>query len=170
MLVEKIVGNIKETDHAGLKEDRVILDRYDMNKPHQKVKTESDQSVAISLDHGEHLYDGSILYIDEEKVIYVELAPEDLIMVKPQGTRQWAKAAFNIGNMHQAAYIHDDFILIPYDAIMENVLKAVGVEYSRCTMKLDGERANVDAGSHSHSHDHSHHHHHTHDHEHHHEE
>ena len=166
MLVEKIIGKIEETDCQGLTVDTVVLDRYDMNKPHQKVTTGMGETVAISLPHGENLFEGAVLYRDDEKIIVIELAPEDIFEIRPEGNRQWAKTAFNIGNMHQPAYIYDDRILIAYDPVMENVLKAVGVNYTRCQGKLDGERANVVIGGHSHSHDYEHSHEHHHDHEH----
>lgn len=164
MIIEKIVGKVQDFEKENLKTDRVILDHYDMGKPHQKLVSESGEKIAVSLPHGENLFCGAVLYKDDEKIIAVDLKPEDALEIRPDGNRQWAKTAFNIGNMHHPAYIYDDCIVIPYDVIIENLLKAIGVAYRRCERKLDGEKANHVVGGHDHhhSHDHGHHHHHHH--------
>ena len=165
-IVEKILGDIREVDTEGLRIDKAFLDHYDMAKPHQKLKTESGAVIAVSLEGGEKLYNGAVIFKDEEKIIVTELLPEDVLEIRPQGNLQWAKTAFNIGNMHHPAYLHEDCIVIPYDAIIENLIKGIGVEYKRCERQLTGERANHVVGGHNHSHSHSHDHGHDHGHSH----
>lgn len=168
MIIEKVLGSIQEFETENLKIDRVMLDHYDMSKPHQKLKSESGEIVAVSLPHGEHLFCGAVLYKDDEKIIVADLIPEDVLVIRPSGNLQWAKTAFNIGNMHHPAYLHEDCIVIPYDAIMENLIKGIGVPYERCERQLSGEKANHVVGGHSHSHSHGHSHEHGHEHGHHH--
>ena len=115
------------------------------------------------------MFCGAILHKDDERIVVVDLVPEDALEIFPKGNLQWAKTAFNIGNMHHPAYLHEDHIIIPYDPIVESLMKGIGVEYVRCQKKLTGEKAGIVVGghghSHSHSHDHSHgsHYHHHHD-------
>lgn len=166
MIIEKIIGRVQDFEAENLRIEKVTLDHYDMGKPHQKLTTESGEKIAVSLPHGENLFCGAVLYKDDERMIVVDLRPEDVLEIRPEGNKQWAKTAFNIGNMHHPAYIYDDRIVIPYDVILENLLKTIGVAYIRCERKLDGERANQVVGGHDHhhSHDHDHgHHHHNHD-------
>ncbi|MGN0703155.1 MAG: urease accessory protein UreE [Lentihominibacter sp.] len=158
MIIEKVIGKIEDFDVEDLSIDRVMLDHYDMDKPHQKLRSESGETVAVSLPHGEKLFGGAVLYKDDNKMIAVDLVEEDAIEIRPSGNLQWAKAAYNIGNMHQQAYLNDDCIVVPYDAVLENMLKGIGVEYIRCRRKLTGEKANHVVGSHGHSHGHPHHH------------
>lgn len=167
MIIEKTEGNINSTDLNGRRHEKIFLDHYDLTKPHQKLKTESGETFAVSLDHGQMLEDGSIIYQDEERVVSIELLPEKCLIIRPEGNIQWARAAFNIGNMHQAAYIHEDCILVAYDAILESVVKKLDVKYDCQVCRLEGIRANVsqEAG-HSHSHDHEYNHTHTHSHSH----
>ena len=167
IITEKILGKLQDFDTEGLIIDRVMPDHYDMAKPHQKLKTENGMILAVSLENGEKLYNGAVVYKDEEKIVVTELLPEDVLEIRPSGNREWAKTAFNIGNMHHPAYIHDDCIVIPYDAILESLIKGIGVAYTRCERQLDGERANHVVGGHSHSHGHSHDHEHSHHHHHH---
>lgn len=171
MIIEKIVGRIEDFKTEDLRMDRVLLDHYDMSKPHQRLMSESGEKLAVSLPHGEHLFCGAVLYKDEEKIIVVDMLPEDVLEIHPEGNLQWAKTAFNIGNMHHPAYLHEDCIVIPYDAILENLIRGMGVAYTRCERKLTGEKANHVVGGHNHSHDHNNHHHehghHHHEHDHH---
>lgn len=162
MIVEKILGSLRDFEAENLRVDKVLLDHFDMAKPHQRLKSEEGTIVAVSLPRSEHLFCGAVLYKDEEKLIAVDLMPEDVLEIRPEGNLQWAKTAFNIGNMHHPAYLKEDCILIPYDGILENLLKGIGVSYSRCRKKLEGERANYVVGGHSHSH-HSHDHSHSHE-------
>lgn len=154
MIVEKVIGKLEEFDQGKRRLDKVLLDHDNMSKPHQKLKSEAGETVAVSLPHGEHLFCGAVLYEDSEKIIAVDLVPEDVLEIRPKGNLQWAKTAFNIGNMHHPAYLHEDCIVIPYDGIVENLLKGIGVPYTRCVRKLDGERANHVVGGHSHGHHH----------------
>ncbi len=156
IIIGKILGNIREFDTAGLTVDKVLLDHYAMAKPHQKLKTESGHVMAVSLEGSERLYDGAVIYKDQQKVVFTELLPEDVLEIRPQGNLQWGKAAFNMGNMHHPAYLHDDCIVVPYDAIIENLLQGIGVEYIRCKRKLDGMRAGHVIAGHSHGHHHHH--------------
>lgn len=143
MIVEKILANINERQTNGKIIDCVFMDSHDLTKPHQKVKSESGQVIAISLEHGENLTQGSILYEDEERIIAIDLLPEDVLKIMPEGNIEWSRAAFNIGNMHQAAYIHEDCILVAYNDIIESMIKKLDINYERLNCKLNGIRANV---------------------------
>lgn len=171
MIIERISGNISDRKSENKRIDPVYMDHYDLTKPHQKVKSKSGEIIAISLEHGESLAPGAILYEDDDRIVAIELLAEDVLKIIPQGNIEWARAAFNIGNMHQAAYVHEDYILVAYDAILESIINKLGVKCERLECSLDGIRANVaqtDSHSHSHvhSHDHSHSHEHSHDHSH----
>lgn len=162
MIIEKIVGNVRDFQGENLLVDKVVLDYLGMGKPHQKLTTQSGEKIAVSLEHGEHLFCGAVLYKDDSKMIVVDMIPEDVLEIRPEGNLQWAKTAFNIGNMHHPAYLYEDCIRIPYDGILENLMKAIGVAYTRCERKLDGEKAAQTVGNHHHHH-HDHHHNHNED-------
>lgn len=158
MIVEEIAGNLNLTEPGNRKIDRVRLDHEEIRKPHQKVTTESGRVIGISLPEGEHLHHDDVLYQDNAEIITVELKEEEVFEIRPKNNLEWAKAAFNIGNMHQSAYLYPDCIRVPYDYVLENMMEALGVEYSREFRKLDGIPANLPASGsrHAHSHNHSH--------------
>ena len=168
MIIENIAGNIKDYPLEDRKVDKVILDRERLSKPHQKVTAQSGEVFGLSLPHGCVLEPGDIIYADGNRVVMIELEPEDALVIRPEGQMQWARASYNIGNMHQTAFIQEDCIVTPYDAILESVMQRLGVPCEKDCCPIDGVRANVSQheGHHHHHHDHDHDHDHDHGHSH----
>ena len=181
MIIESILGNIKEYAVGDRRLEKVVLDRDGLSKPHQKLKTQSGESFGLSLPHGAALSPGDVIFADEDRVIVVELEPEDALVIRPEGQMQWARAAYNIGNMHQRAFIQEDCIITPYDAILQSIMQKLHVPCERMVCPINGVRANVSQSEghhhhhdhehehdhgHGHSYDHSHDHSHEHDHDH----
>jgi urease accessory protein len=166
ILIEKVLGILPEVRTEGLELDALVLDHGQLQKPHQKATTKGGRTLGISLDKGERLYPLAVLYLDDQVVIYVELAEEDLLEIRPENPLEWGRAAYNVGNMHQTAYLYEDCIRVPYDPVLVRMLDQLGVPWSRKTGRLDGLRANAAMGSgHAHDHDHGHDHDHSHSHE-----
>ena len=175
MRIEKTLGHLEELSPDGRQVDYLYLDHYDLNKPHQRVTTQGGRELAISLPHGQQLFPGAVLYADDSLIIAVDLLEEDVYVVQPVGNLQWARVCFNIGNMHQPAYLTDEDVCVPYDPVLERIFRVLGVKFQRTRRKLDGQRAGIAAGT-DHSHgpgdghqhppgaaDHHHHHHHHHE-------
>ena len=163
MIIESILGNIKEYAVGDRRLEKVVLDRDGLSKPHQKLKTQSGESFGLSLPHGATLSPGDVIFADEDRVIVVELEPEDALVIRPEGQMQWARAAYNIGNMHQRAFIQEDCIITPYDAILQSIMQKLHVPCERTVCPIDGVRANVSQSEgHHHHHDHGHGHEHGH--------
>lgn len=156
MIIEKTLGNISDYPIGDRKIEAILIDRYDLNKPHQKLHTRQGEVFAVSLEHGCNLEPGAVLYADDKRIVYLELTEENCIVIKPRGNIQWARAAFNIGNMHHAAYLHEDCIVTAYDAVLESVIAKLDVPYFCEVRRLEGIRANVAQGE---GHHHHHHHH-----------
>ena len=163
MIIESILGNIKEYAVGNRRLEKVVLDRDGLSKLHQKLKTQSGESFGLSLPHGATLSPGDVIFADEDRVIVVELEPEDALVIRPEGQMQWARAAYNIGNMHQRAFIQEDCIITPYDAILQSIMQKLHVPCERTVCPIDGVRANVSQSEgHHHHHDHGHGHEHGH--------
>jgi urease accessory protein len=152
IIVEKIVGRYHIGDLAGQTLDPVVMTHDQLLKPHQKVISVGGHTLGISLEGQERLFNGAILWQDETMIIAVILKEEDVLEVRPFSNEEWAKVAFNIGNLHHSAYLYPTFIRIPYDPIVEQMLRNIGAPMERKMARLDGERANA-AASHGHSHD-----------------
>ena len=143
IIVERITENINFIDISKFEADRVLLKHDELFKVHRKLKTAAGEEIALSLPAGSSLKDGDVLYRDVQRIIFVSLEEEKIIIVRPRGNLQWAKAAYNVGNMHQAAYLKEDGISIPFDESMLRVVKKLGMDYQVCMGRLDGQRTNI---------------------------
>jgi len=160
IIVSKIIGHFHTEDLGGRRLDLVLMTHDQLLKPHQKVRTVAGRDLGISLDEQQSLFDGAILWEDNQVVVSIDLVEEDVLEVRPFGNEEWAKIAFNIGNMHHSAYLYPTFLRVPYDPIVERMLSNLGAPVERKMARLDGERANAPAG-HSHTHVPSHNHEHA---------
>lgn len=157
IIISKVVGNYHLGDQGNSILDPVLMTHDQLLKQHQKVVTVGGLVFGISLDVQEKLFDGAILWRDEEVIVAINLVDEDVLEIRPFGNEEWARIAFNIGNMHHSTYLYPTYIRIPYDAIMERMLQHLNAPFERKMAKLDGERANAPAGhSHAHNYEHSH--------------
>lgn len=148
MIIEKILGNIDEFDEGGRSIDMALLTHEELNKTHQKIFTQNGTELYISLERGAKISCGAVLYEDEEQIIVVDMQIEKVFEIKPKSSQEWAIAAFNIGNMHQNAFIYPDCIRVPYDYVLENMISSLNIPYEIAERKLDGIRPNVSHGHH----------------------
>jgi urease accessory protein len=157
IIISKVIGHYQSGDASDRILDPVLMTHDQLLKPHQRVRSTGGRELGISLDEQEKLFNGAVLWQDDEVVVAVSLVEEDVLEIRPFGNEEWAKVAFNIGNMHHAAYLYPTYIRIPYDFIVARMLLQLGVPVDRKMAKLDGERANAPAGhGHAHSIGHTH--------------
>lgn len=152
IIVDRILGILPEVHLESLELDPVPMDHSQLQKPHQKAVSRGGRVLGISLDKGEQLYPLAVLFVDDQVVVFVEQAEEDLLELRPANALDWARAAYNIGNMHQPAYLAEDCIRVPYDPVLPRMLDQLGIPWTRRTAKLEGFRANAAYG-HTHSHE-----------------
>jgi urease accessory protein len=157
LIISRVLGHHHEGDLGKRILEPVHMTHDQLLKPHQKVRTSQGRNLGISLDEQQSLFDGAILWQDDQVVVAIKLVDEDVLEIRPFGNEEWAKIAFTIGNMHHSAYLYPTFIRVPYDSIVERMLSHLGAPVERKMAKLDGERANAPAGhGHIHTHHHSH--------------
>lgn len=154
MVIDKIAGKETEMDLHGKIMHTVEFTEQQMAKGHQRFTTKDGFEAAVSLEAGVQMEDGDILCAGELDIVLVRAAEEDVFVIRPEGNRSWGKTCYNIGNMHKKAYFCGEEILVPYDAILEKVLKKLDVNYSREKRRIVGEKANISAGEHAHVHEH----------------
>lgn len=145
MVIDKIMGDV---GCEGLTVDEVLMTREDLLNTHRKLKSVGGREFAISLERGEELYDGAVLFVQDKVAVRVSLEEEDALTVCLDNPAQSARVAYNIGNMHHSAYISEGYMCMPYDGIIEDLLRSLEVKYHRKKMKLTGERANVSQHKH----------------------
>lgn len=157
MIVNKIVGNRVHLDLTDKVLHYVEFTDVEMEKGHQRFKTIDGMEVGLSLDEGVHMESGDVLYMDETDAVIVEASAQKVFVLYPVTCKEWGKVCYNIGNMHQKAYLTEHEVLVPYDYVLEGMISKLEVKYEVDTRKILGEKANISAkvhkgGGHHHHH------------------
>ena len=154
-VVAEVLGNLSDFDHGVEAVDELELTADDRERAHRRVRSKGNRELIISLPRGAELHDGDVVYVDNGVAVVVVAAPEDVLEVSPRTTREWALAAYQLGNLHRPARFLADAILTPYDRSTQEVLGGLSLRARRVTRGLVGERYGAVAHQqHSHPHEH----------------
>ena len=157
MIVEKIAGNTCSLDIGERRVESVRVHSDDLAKRILRLTTDSGREIGIRLAEPKDLCDGDVLYMDEERAIVLRVIPERLLVITPRSLREMGVVAHQIGNRHIPAQFEEDAMLVQYDALLEEMLKELGVAY---TVEERAVRKAFRPVGHSHHHNHHHSHHH----------
>jgi urease accessory protein len=152
-VVEAVLGNLTELGLPVEAVDELELTAEERERAHLRARSRGNRELIISLPRGEELHDGDVVYIEGGVAVVVAAAPEDVLEVSPRTTREWALAAYQLGNLHRPARFLPDAILTPYDRSSAEMLRALGVATHRLKRGFAGERCRALA---HHHHDHLH--------------
>jgi urease accessory protein len=98
--------------------DTVSLTWEERQKSRQKLRTAQGQEIALALPTGTRLHAGDLLPATGGW-IEVRLAPEEVLLVRPQNLWEAAFAAYQIGNRHLPLDIADDGLKTLYQPVVE---------------------------------------------------
>jgi urease accessory protein len=140
-VVAAVLGNVAELDPEIETVDQLELTVEERERAHLRARSTGNRELIISLPRGEELHDGDVVYVEGGVAIAVVAAPEDVLEVRPRTTREWALAAYQLGNLHRPARFLPDAILTSYDRSSEEALRALGVPTRRATRGFVGERS-----------------------------
>jgi len=153
-VVAAVLGKLADLNRPVEAVDELALTTAERERPHLRVRSRGNRELIISLPRGEELHDGDVVHVDAGIAVVVVAAPEDVLEVRPRTAREWALAAYQLGNLHRPARFLGDAILTPYDRSTAEVLLALGVATRRATRGFVGERCRaVMHHHHGHRHD-----------------
>lgn len=154
MVIEQILGSLKNIEIANRRIELIQIEWFEANKRIQRRKTNEGTEVAIRfMKEGQHLHQDDVLYMDEDRIIAVDILPCDAIQVTPHSMTEMGSVAYEIGNKHLPVFIQDDLILIPYEEPIFKWLNASGYHTEKVHKKLLNI-VNVSVQPHSHGHSH----------------
>jgi urease accessory protein len=139
-VVEAALGSLTELDRPVEAVDELELTAEERERAHLRARSRGNRELIISLPRGEELRDGDVVYIEDGVAVVVVAAPEDVLELSPRTPREWALAAYQLGNLHRPARFLPDAILTPYDRSSAETLRALGVATHRVKRGFVGER------------------------------
>ncbi|MEB8658084.1 urease accessory protein UreE, partial [Bacillus cereus] len=126
MIIEKINNNVcNMNDFSNTKKhlDKILISSELLLKRVQKLYSESGFEIGVSLDSGETLKNGDILYEDENRIVYIEVLPEEVIVITPKPIKEMGIIAHNLGTRHLPAQFDEGCMILANDYLVEDLLK-----------------------------------------------
>ena len=136
MIIEKVIGNVKELEKAPHHVERVYLRSDDLVKKIQRVKTDHGKELGIRLKGGKELKDGDILYQDEKNSIVISVIEDDVLVIQPTSVQQMGEIAHQLGNRHLPAQFEENEMIVQYDYLVERLLNELAVPFAREKRKM----------------------------------
>lgn len=136
MIVNKIVGNIKNFPCASRRVERLYLSWDELVKRIIRKTTDAGTEVALVLSETGSLHEGDIIYADEEKLIFVDVRPLDAIVARPKDLFEMGRICYALGNRHLPIFIEGDDVITPYDPVTWDFLYRSGFDIERCERRI----------------------------------
>lgn len=113
----------------------------------------SSEEVAVVLPRGGVLHDGDCLSTDDGRTVRVIAAKERLLRVTATNAQALARAAYHLGNRHAALQVGADFLQLPYDHVLADMLRRLGIQVTEVVAPFEPEAGAYGGGAHHHLHD-----------------
>ncbi len=140
---------------SGEPADVVCLD-YDARSRRRLVLTgEGGLAILLDLPRPSALEQGDALTLDDNRLVAVRAAAEELLEVRCGTEAALVRVAWHLGNRHLPTEIAEEALYIRYDHVIEEMLQGLGAETLRVSRPFQPERGAY-AGGHGHTHSHAH--------------
>ena len=144
MILDKILGNIKDMEDIHCHVERIYLESDELLKRVLRVTSDHGHEYGISLPKGSEMRDGDILFNDGHNMVVISVKEDDVIVITPRDINEMGEVAHNLGNKHLPVLIEDGKIIIQYDYLVEKFLQDLQVNFERKNMKLKQAFRHVD--------------------------
>lgn len=136
ILIESVIGNVREQSPEGLAIDVLDIDWFDTAKTIIRRKTRQGRELGIRKD-STPLEEGDILYRNESLAIIVEIKPTECIVFKPENYRDMGVICFEIGNKHIPIFINEAAeVIVEYENPLFHLLERFGYQPKKEERKL----------------------------------
>jgi urease accessory protein len=127
-IIDRIAKSTAEEVRAII--DRVALTWEQRQKSRQKLLTLQGCEIALALPTGTRLQAGDLLPVPGGWIA-VELAAEDVLLVRPRTPQETAFVAYQIGNRHLPLEIGEQGLKTLYEPVLKIYLEQQGIPIER---------------------------------------
>lgn len=139
--------------------DRVVLDHGDRHRRRMAMRGVGGLGFLLDLSEPTVLDDGDALVLDDERLVWVEAAPEPLLEIRAPTPLALKRLIWHIGNRHIPAEIGEDAVYIGFDHVLAEMVRGLGGSaepVERPFRPEGGAYAGEAAGHHHHGPSHAH--------------
>jgi urease accessory protein len=133
--INSVIGNIKKDNNLGQKYDEMCvraacetikISRLESERVRMRKTSDKGTDIALTLPQGTHLRHGDVIMLTEDKIVIVEIEPENVAMVEIRGNihdddiiKVPVTIGHTIGNLHRPIKLEEDRIYFPIQADSE---------------------------------------------------
>jgi len=136
MIIKQVVGHVNIDSPTRKKREWLELEWEELNRRILRKITDSGRELRISLEHGEPLNTGDVIYEDEQVEIVVRTTLEEVYVIYPASMTEMGKIAFELGNRHTPCLIEQKEIIVRYDETLQPLLREAGVHFEKTTRRF----------------------------------
>lgn len=129
IVVRKLLGKLASNETRPV--ETVPMGWEARLRSRQRVRTSRGAELGISLPTGQAMHEGDVLYEDDQRVVVVATVPEDVLVLYPESRVEMGRVAFQVGNRHAPVQVEERRILTPYDHVLEEYFRNLGVRCER---------------------------------------
>jgi urease accessory protein len=124
-------GHVREADLAGRERDVVVMTAEERRWGRRRVVSLGGRELALALPTGTVVEAGDVLHLDTDWYVVVEAAAEAVLAIRPRSRAEEVRVAFEVGNRHFTLALDGEWVLVPDDPAMEQLLQRLGVPFER---------------------------------------
>ena len=160
----EIAEGLHRLEHNGAV-DVVNIPVADLARRRLLAKTKSGRELAIALPRHEKLFDGAVLWLDDDKAIVVRAGTERWLRLEPRSIADAIELGYHAGNLHWRVRFEGEALFVAiegraedYTARLDDLIgsRRVGVDVVEQEHGEHDGHAAVDGHRHVHHHGHSH--------------
>ena len=149
-------------DHVhptGAKRTRVplVADRATLTKRRWRGQAKDGREFGFDLEHPLKHHDA--FFVEDDRVYFLEQAPETVLEIPFRGGENAAHLAWNLGNLHFPVQVTPEAVRVTDDPAVRQWLQRENVAHHAVTcvfLPLSNQHGHFHSHAHSHSHGHSH--------------
>ncbi|HEX2441015.1 MAG TPA: urease accessory protein UreE [Methylomirabilota bacterium] len=130
-VVTQTLGALEDSELRGRARDVVVMSAEERRWGRRRIVTRAGRELALALPTGVGVAVGEVLHVDAEWYVVVEAAAEPVLLVRPESWVEAVRLAFEVGNRHGALAVNGEWLLLPDEAAMEQLLARLGMAFER---------------------------------------
>jgi urease accessory protein len=134
--IDALLGNLRDFPVGTRAVERLPVASSAMTRRLLRVPS-SIGDLGLMLDGDVRVRDGDVLVADDERVIALEVVPDDVLIAYPDSIAQAVEIAHALGNRHIPVIREGDAIVVCYAAPLEELLERSGVRFERVARVME---------------------------------
>jgi urease accessory protein len=135
-LAQGTLGNLATYDVGSRTLERIEIASDDLAKRLLRLRAAGIARSGCGSRTGAHVRDGDVIFADDARVIAVAVAPDVVLVCRPQSIAQALAVAHALGNRHLPVQIDGDALVVRDDRLVEDLLREMDVPFAREPRRL----------------------------------